>query len=151
VNAFFFQNMSIVCCVLRGRLYTLSNWKGKPMPSNARFFSDAERETVKARYGYTCAACGSRDARTLEADHWQSFDGSNTTIANAVCLCGPCNRAKGAIQIPGKPLAKRAALKVVSVDEYFLQVEANRDAFATWAEVYRGKAKKKPTHFVAPF
>lgn len=121
------------------------------MPANARFFSDAERETVKAHYGYTCAACGSRDTRTLEADHWQVFDGSNTTLANAVCLCGPCNRIKSNKRIPGKPLAKRAPLKVVSVDEYFLQVEANRDAFATWVSLYAGVAKVKRIPFVAPF
>jgi hypothetical protein len=121
------------------------------MPATARFFSAAEADAIKARYNNTCAACGSRDIAILECDHWVAFDGSNSVISNGVCLCGPCNRAKGAIVLPGKPLAKRATVKAITVDEYFLQIEINRKAFAEWVENYRGKAKKKPTLFAAPY
>jgi hypothetical protein len=119
----------------------------------SRFFSPAQADAIKTRYNSTCAACGSRDAAVLECDHWVAFNGSNTVVANGAALCGPCNRAKTNARIPGKPLAPRAALKAITVDEYFLQVQHNRAAFAAWVELYRGKGKcdKKATPFTAPY
>jgi hypothetical protein len=117
----------------------------------ARFFSPAQGDAIKARYGNACAACGSRDAGILECDHWTAFNGCNTVVANGVALCGPCNRAKGNARIPGKPLAPRAAIKAITVEEYFLQLQHNRDAFAAWAALYRGKAGKKITPFEPPY
>ena len=119
--------------------------------TTCRYFSPAQADAIKARYGHTCAACGSCDPDILECDHWVAFNGRNTVAANGVALCGPCNRAKGKAIIPGKPLAPRASLKAITVAEYFLQVQQNRAAFATWVSNYRGKCAKKATRFEPPF
>lgn len=119
----------------------------------ARFFSPAQKQYIFQAFNGTCAACGSRDADILEADHWTAFNGSNTVMANGVALCAPCNRAKTNARIPGKPLAPRAPIKAITIDEYFLQVQKNRAAFAAWAGQYRGKGKcaKQATPYIAPY
>jgi hypothetical protein len=119
----------------------------------ARFFSPAQSDAIKTHYGHTCAACGSRDASIIECDHWVAFNGHNTVVANGVALCGPCNRVKGNARIPSKRLAPRAPVKAITVDEYFLQVQHNRAAFAAWVSIYSGKGKcnKKATPFTPPY
>ena len=119
----------------------------------ARFFSPAQADYIKSRYNNACAACGSRDIDILECDHWVAFNGRNTVVANGVALCHPCNLKKSQARIPGKPLAPRAPLNTITNDEYFLQLQQNRAAFAAWAARYRGKGKcgKQATPFEPPF
>ena len=137
------------------------------MPATSRFFSDTERGAVKAAFGYTCAACGVRDDAILEADHWAAYNGNNTVLENAVCLCGPCNRAKGKVTMIHKPIKPRnSKLSAASVDEYIMQVAYNRGVWAEYcanvkgysaaqAKVVSGKAKnnpyKKPKEYAAPY
>lgn len=119
----------------------------------ARFFSPAQKELIIQRFNGCCAACGSRDQDILEADHWIAYNGRNTIVANGVALCAPCNRVKARARIPGKPIAPRAPIKAITIDEYFLQVQKNRAAFAAWAGQYRstGKCAKKATPYIAPY
>jgi hypothetical protein len=126
------------------------------MPATSRFFSDTERAAIKAAFGYTCAACGVRDDAILEADHWAAYNGENTVLSNAVCLCGPCNRAKGKATMIHAPLKPRnSKLNAESVDEYIMQVAYNRgmwneycntvkDYGTAQAKVVSGKAKSNP-------
>lgn len=119
----------------------------------ARFFSLAQQDAIKSRYGFCCAACGSRDIRILECDHWAPYNGENTVIANGVALCGPCNRAKSDATIPGKPLTPRAPVVADSDSDYLSMVYANSDAWADYCKTYRGKGgiRKKKIVFTPPY
>lgn len=137
------------------------------MPATSRFFSDNERAAVKAAFGYTCAACGVRDDAILEADHWAAYNGKNTVLENAVCLCGPCNRAKAKTAMIHKPIKPRnLRLQAETVDEYIMQVAYNRGVWAEYchtvkaysaaqAQVAKGKIEnnpyKKPKEYAAPY
>ena len=137
------------------------------MPATSRFFSDTERAAVKAAFGYTCAACGVRDDAILQADHWVAYNGNNTVLENAVCLCGPCNLAKHQMAVIHAPLKPRnVRLQAETVDEYIMQVAYNRGVWAEYcntvkaysaaqAKVASGKAKnnpyKKPKEYAAPY
>ena len=107
-------------------------------------FSAKERETILARYGYVCAACGCDDEEIMEADHWQA--GSKDA---GVCLCRVCNRNKSNHKLPGKPLPVRPAVEAITHQEYKLRVRENRAAFNQWANLYRGTARKKAIAFKA--
>lgn len=117
----------------------------------ARFFSPAQADYIKARYGNACAACGSRDIDILECDHWIAFNGSNTVVSNGIALCGPCNRKKSVARVPGKPLAPRPPVDTITLDEYFLQVAANRQAFNQWVSLYKGSNRAKRITFKPPY
>ena len=115
------------------------------MPATSRFFSDNERAAVKAAFGYTCAACGVRDDAILEADHWAAYNGTNTVLENAVCLCGPCNRAKAKTAMIHKPLKPRnSKLNAASVDEYIMQVAYNRGVWNEYCNAVKGQDRKQP-------
>ena len=54
-----------------------------------------ERQIVLGRAGYQCEDCGS--PHELEVDHFVPLaKGGEHHLRNARCLCGPCNRRKGA-------------------------------------------------------
>lgn len=109
-----------------------------------------EKDAIFASFGGICAACGSDDPETLEADHWLFGSKSH----GGVCLCGPCNRAKGKALVPVELRLKRKnPLNIVTHAEYKIQIAANRAEWGIWVGKYRG-VKGNPyklNHFIAPF
>jgi 5-methylcytosine-specific restriction endonuclease McrA len=60
-----------------------------------RVWTDDERRLILERDGWACVWCGSTDE--LQIDHVVPFSrGGACSADNAVVLCGPCNRRKGA-------------------------------------------------------
>jgi hypothetical protein len=60
-----------------------------------RRFNDAERYAIWIRSNKTCQGCGTKLHRLeeMDGDHIMQFvDGGQTKLANARCLCIPCNR-----------------------------------------------------------
>lgn len=66
---------------------------------NTRFVSQDVKIAVAARDGGRCRQCGS--TADLHFDHVIAWSkGGANTVANIQLLCGPCNRRKGADDIP---------------------------------------------------
>jgi hypothetical protein len=66
---------------------------------NSRYISQDVKIAVSARDGGRCRQCGS--TQDLHYDHvipWSR--GGTNSVANIQLLCGPCNRRKGADDIP---------------------------------------------------
>jgi HNH endonuclease len=66
---------------------------------NSRYIPQDVKIAVSARDGGRCRQCGS--TQELHYDHvipWSQ--GGTNTVANIQLLCGPCNRRKGADDIP---------------------------------------------------
>lgn len=60
-----------------------------------RPWTSVERQFVLRRAGWRCEDCGS--PHELEVDHYVPFAlGGEHSLRNTRCLCGPCNRRKGA-------------------------------------------------------
>jgi 5-methylcytosine-specific restriction endonuclease McrA len=66
-----------------------------PAERRRRPWTRVERQIVLSRAGHRCEDCGS--PWELEVDHYVPFAlGGEHSLRNARCLCGPCNRRKGA-------------------------------------------------------
>ncbi|MBE9103814.1 HNH endonuclease [Nostoc cf. edaphicum LEGE 07299] len=58
--------------------------------------TEAEREKIKQRDGYTCLCCGANIKGKLEIDHIKPFSmGGKTFIENSQTLCFICSKCKG--------------------------------------------------------
>lgn len=117
------------------------------MPKREYDFDDAKKEKVKARYRWTCAACGCDDRRFMHVDHWHAGDHKSP----GVCLCGACNLAKGTARLPMKPLLPRDPCDPLDKPTHDARMEINRKAWEDYVSNYRGKrGKSKAFAFEAP-
>jgi 5-methylcytosine-specific restriction endonuclease McrA len=73
-------------------------------------FTLAEWDAIKARYEFSCLACGAREPEiTLHADHIEPLAvGGSHTADNIQPLCNRCNARKGAQTIDYRPSYKGA-------------------------------------------
>ena len=123
------------------------------MGKRAFDFLPAKRESIKAYFGFVCAACGAQDRRSLSADHWIAGD----AFDEGICLCIYCNvTIKRNIVIHEKfRLVPRNPVTLDS--EYLNKIHTNQDAFALWIRRYNMVASLKGANisrikfFVAPY
>jgi len=71
-------------------------WRRTPFGDERPPIPRHVRLAVLRRDGWRCRECGAR--QNLEIDHFEAWarGGEHTNPDNLQCLCGPCNRAKGA-------------------------------------------------------
>ncbi len=85
--------------------------------------TSAHRKAVLERDGHSCVLCGKRlSAQTATLDHVIPYSaGGETTVANLVTMCQPCNQAKGK---DGKPELLNLTVKMPGIDPGILESRA---------------------------
>ena len=114
-----------------------------------RFFSNDQKDQIRAAYNNCCAVCGTMDKEMIEADHFIPHSkGGKTTICNGIALCGPCNRIKANKSILAyyKP-EPRQPIKIEA--QMFEKISLNRAAFRDWISKTRNK-KHPALKFIPP-
>ena len=80
-------------------VYATPPARGAPGERNSRNIPQNVKIAVSARDQGKCVQCGSTD--DLHFDHKVPWSrGGTNTVNNIQLLCGPCNRRKGADDIP---------------------------------------------------